>query len=400
MAALGVVGYGVAVVFLLFGGPDLALTQFAIETLSVLLFVLVLRRLPRLRVLSPRSERIRDGVVAVAGGVFVTALVLAATAAPHPTPLRDYFGATSLALANGRNVVNVILVDFRGFDTLGEITVLAVAALGVVALLRLRGSAAERRPSSGIAHPPLRHALPASRSCCSSRCSCSSAGTTSPAGGFVGGLVAATAFALVLLSEGLEAARRLLRVDPLAFVAAGLAVALASGLPPLVRGWPYMTGLWLKVPLPVVGKIGSPGRVRRGGLPRGPRDRAGDPLRARRGGAVTVLFAVVIGILYAAGLYLVMRRNVVKLVLGLALLGHAANLLIFTVGRLSRDGAPIVPPGAERLVPPHADPVPQALVLTAIVIGFGVQAFALVLVKLAHRETGTDDLDALRSTDS
>ena len=145
VAALGVVGYGVAVVFLLFGGPDLALTQFAIETLSVLLFVLVLRRLPRLRVLSPRSERVRDGVVAVAGGVFVAALVFAATAAPHPTPLRDYFGAASLALANGRNVVNVILVDFRGFDTLGEITVLAVAALGVVALLRLRASAPGKR---------------------------------------------------------------------------------------------------------------------------------------------------------------------------------------------------------------------------------------------------------------
>jgi multicomponent Na+:H+ antiporter subunit A len=141
VAALGVVGYGVALVFLLFGGPDLALTQLAIETLSVLLFVLVLRRLPRLRTLSPPSERIRDGVVAVAGGAFVTALTLAATAAPHPTPLRDYFAAASLALANGRNVVNVILVDFRGFDTLGEVTVLAVAAVGVLALLRLRPGA-------------------------------------------------------------------------------------------------------------------------------------------------------------------------------------------------------------------------------------------------------------------
>jgi len=140
VAALGVVGYGVAVVFLLFGGPDLAFTQFAIETLSVLLFVLVLRRLPPLRVLSPRSERVRDGMVAAAGGVLMTALVLAATAAPHPAPLREYFVATSLALANGRNVVNVILVDFRAFDTLGEITVLALAALGVAALLRLRGS--------------------------------------------------------------------------------------------------------------------------------------------------------------------------------------------------------------------------------------------------------------------
>ena len=83
-------------------------------------------------------------------------------------------------------------------------------------------------------------------------------GHNEPGGGFVGGLVAATAIALVLLSEGLAEARRLLRVDPLALVAAGLLVALASGVPPLLRGWPYMTGLWLKVPLPVVGKVGLP----------------------------------------------------------------------------------------------------------------------------------------------
>jgi multicomponent Na+:H+ antiporter subunit B len=83
-------------------------------------------------------------------------------------------------------------------------------------------------------------------------------GHNEPGGGFVGGLVAATAIALVLLAEGLGEARRLLRVDPLALVAAGLLVALASGVPPLLRGWPYMTGLWLKVPLPVVGKVGSP----------------------------------------------------------------------------------------------------------------------------------------------
>jgi multicomponent Na+:H+ antiporter subunit A len=145
VAALGVVGYGIALVFLLFGGPDLALTQFAIETLSVILFVLVLRRLPPLRVLSTRFERVRDGSLALAGGAFVAALALAATAAPHPTPVRDYFAATSLALAHGRNVVNVILVDFRAFDTLGEITVLALAALGVVALLRSNADRTEAR---------------------------------------------------------------------------------------------------------------------------------------------------------------------------------------------------------------------------------------------------------------
>jgi multicomponent Na+:H+ antiporter subunit C len=115
---------------------------------------------------------------------------------------------------------------------------------------------------------------------------------------------------------------------------------------------------------------------------------------------VTVVLAVVIGVLYAAGLYMVMRRSMVKLVFGLALLAHAANLLIFTVGGLTRGGTPLVPAGAQVPIPPFPDPVPEALVLTAIVIGFGVQAFVLVLIKRAHHETGTDDLDSLRSTDS
>jgi len=110
---------------------------------------------------------------------------------------------------------------------------------------------------------------------------------------------------------------------------------------------------------------------------------------------VTALLALVIGVLYAAGLYLAMRRSLVKLVLGLALLGHAANLLIFVAAGLTRATAPFVPLGAAEPTPPFADPVPQALVLTAIVIGFGVQAFALVLLKRAHAETGHDDLDRM-----
>ena len=114
---------------------------------------------------------------------------------------------------------------------------------------------------------------------------------------------------------------------------------------------------------------------------------------------MTVVLALVIGVLYAAGLYLVMRRSMVKLIFGLALLAHAANLLIFTVGGLVRGGTPIVPDGQTAAVPPYPDPVPEALVLTAIVIGFGVQAFALVLVKRAYQVTGVDDQDALRATD-
>jgi len=115
---------------------------------------------------------------------------------------------------------------------------------------------------------------------------------------------------------------------------------------------------------------------------------------------VTTLLGFVVGVLYATGLYLMMRRSLVKLVLGLAVLGHAANLLIFTVSGLQRGGTPVVPVGQQSLSSSFPDPVPQALVLTAIVIGFGVQAFALVLVKRAYREVGTDDLRAMRSTGS
>lgn len=112
------------------------------------------------------------------------------------------------------------------------------------------------------------------------------------------------------------------------------------------------------------------------------------------------LMAFVIGGLYAAGLYMMVRRSIVKMIFGLALLGNAANLLIFTMGRLVRGRPPLVPLGAAEPLPPVADPLTQALILTAIVIGFGVQAFAMVLIKRVYQEVGTDDLDQMRSTDT
>lgn len=138
VAALGVVGYGVALIYTFFGAPDLAMTQFAIETLTVFLFVLVLYRLPRFANLSSRPARIRDALVALAAGGLMTTLVLMATAAPLQSRVSPFFAENAAPLAKGRNIVNVILVDFRGLDTLGEITVLAVAAIGVYALLKLR----------------------------------------------------------------------------------------------------------------------------------------------------------------------------------------------------------------------------------------------------------------------
>ncbi len=137
-AALGVVGYGVALIFVFFGAPDLAMTQFMIETLTVILFVLVFYHLPRFAVLSERLAIARDALLALAAGALVTTIVLIGSGIQLYPKISEYFIDNSLSLGHGRNIVNVILVDFRGFDTLGEITVLAVAGIGVYALLKLR----------------------------------------------------------------------------------------------------------------------------------------------------------------------------------------------------------------------------------------------------------------------
>lgn len=112
-----------------------------------------------------------------------------------------------------------------------------------------------------------------------------------------------------------------------------------------------------------------------------------------------VILAIVIGALYAAGLYMMMRRSFVKLIIGLSLLGYASSLLIFTVNGVTRGQPPLVQEGMTQPVEPFADPLPQALILTAIVIGFGVQAFALVLFKRTYQSTNTDDLDGIKSTE-
>lgn len=114
---------------------------------------------------------------------------------------------------------------------------------------------------------------------------------------------------------------------------------------------------------------------------------------------MTFLLAILVGVLYSAGIYMILRRSLVKVIIGLIFLGHAANLLIFTIGRVTKGVPAFVPKGSETLVEPFADPLPQALILTAIVIGFGVQAFAIVLFKRAYQTVGTDDLDEMKSTD-
>lgn len=114
---------------------------------------------------------------------------------------------------------------------------------------------------------------------------------------------------------------------------------------------------------------------------------------------MALLLAVSVGVLFATGAYMLMRRSFVKLVVGLALLGHAANILIYASSRPVRGEPPLIELGATAPEKPYSDPLPAALVLTAIVIGFGIVSFTIVLIRRAYQDLGTDDLDAMTSTD-
>jgi multicomponent Na+:H+ antiporter subunit A len=263
--SLGVVGYGVAMTFLLFGAPDLAMTQFSVETLTVLIYVLVFRHFRNLGPLSPRLVRVRDAFVAIGIGALIAGLVRSVSTTETPARLREYFAELGPTLGHGRNIVNVILVDFRALDTMGEITVLATAAIGVRALLRLGGIdgtrwepvPTEQIPTSPIFRTAARLLMPL---LLLFSIFLLLRGHNQPGGGFVGGLVAAAAFSLYGIAYGVARARRALLVTPLTLLGAGLAIALISGVPAALRGEPFLTAQWAlgaaAVGTPVVFDVG------------------------------------------------------------------------------------------------------------------------------------------------
>lgn len=155
VSALGVSGFGVALLYIDLSGPDLAMTQFLVETLIVVVILLVLQRLPSaFRDETSRAGRLRDAGIALVAGTTVTVVLLAVLRTPFNPELAEYFLAEAAPTAFGRNVVNVILVDFRAIDTLGEIVVLGVAALGAFALL-WKGPAAVHRIRSNDPEPSV-----------------------------------------------------------------------------------------------------------------------------------------------------------------------------------------------------------------------------------------------------
>lgn len=138
IAILGIIGYSSALFYFLFGGPDIAATQLLIETLTVVLFVLVLHKLPEFRHIPHSRHKLKSVPVSIVFGAVMTYVLLLVKQFPLDSGLKAFFGENAYLQGHGRNMVNMILVDFRALDTLGEITVLAVAAVGIFSMLKLR----------------------------------------------------------------------------------------------------------------------------------------------------------------------------------------------------------------------------------------------------------------------
>jgi multicomponent K+:H+ antiporter subunit A len=258
IAFASVVGLIVSLAFLRFSAPDLALTQLSVEVVTIVLLLLSLRFIPgEAPAEAPRRRRAFDAAVAGAAGLGVGALAYAMMTRPFET-ISWWFTANAVEGGGGTNVVNVILVDFRGFDTLGEVTVLAVAALGSHALLeglRLRPHAlsaeteADRHPImlAMLMRPLLPLALAVALYILLR-------GHNLPGGGFVAGLITGVALILQYLAVGIEPTSARLRVDHMRLFAAGLGLALVTGLASMPLGLPFLTSWHGYVPIPLVGR--------------------------------------------------------------------------------------------------------------------------------------------------
>ena len=258
---LSVAGYAMAGLFVLSGAPDLALTQAAVETLSTVVFVLVLRRLPE-RFERQSSARRRVVRLAIASGVAATVFVFALVAAGHRIgpPVSEEMVARSLPDGNGRNVVNVILVDFRGFDTLGEITVLAVASIGAVALARV-GRRAEGESGAAAPIPEAVRRLAfvdvsvrvVFHAVLMASLWLLFAGHNQPGGGFVGGLLAGSAITLRYIAGGITEVRGRSRFRPWTVLGFGIVLAAGTAAIPLLAGGDVLEVGLKSLDLPLLG---------------------------------------------------------------------------------------------------------------------------------------------------
>ncbi|MDD5389087.1 MAG: monovalent cation/H+ antiporter subunit A [Gallionellaceae bacterium] len=260
LVLIGVVGLVVSLIFVKFSAPDLALTQLSVEVVTVVLLLLALYFLPQhTPAESHPMRRSRDAVLSLLVGGGVGALAWAVLTRPY-TSMGDYFLANSVSGGGGGNVVNVILVDFRGFDTLGEITVLALAGLAIYAMLeklRLDGplNDAEGRAWNRDMHPAImasftRLLLPLALLV---SLFILLRGHNQPGGGFIAGLVTAVALIMQYLANGVEWTHSRLPGNMHPIIATGLAIATLTGLGSLLLGYPFLTSTFGHLHWPLVG---------------------------------------------------------------------------------------------------------------------------------------------------
>ncbi|MBL8259519.1 MAG: monovalent cation/H+ antiporter subunit A [Candidatus Competibacteraceae bacterium] len=258
----GAVGLVVALAFVKFSAPDLALTQLAVEMVAVVLLLLALYFLPQHTPAETAAlPRVGHMALAVAAGGGAAALTWAVLTRPYDS-IAGYFLANSIPGGGGANVVNVILVDFRGFDTLGEISVLALAGLGVYAMLerlRLDGPDhdAEGRPWDADVHPAIMAAL--GRLLLPLALLVSAfvflRGHNWPGGGFIAGLIAAAALIVQYLANGVAWSRERLPWNLQRLIGLGLSAAALTGLTSLALGYPFLTSAFGHFRWPVVGEF-------------------------------------------------------------------------------------------------------------------------------------------------
>ncbi len=259
---LGVGGMLVALAFARFSAPDLALTQLVVEVVTIILLMLALFYLPSRTPSESSSLRgLRDFVVAGGCGVMVALLVYVVLTRPY-AGLAPFFLANSVSGGGGTNVVNVILVDFRGFDTLGEITVLAIAAVGILAMLdglRLHNPTCDPqgRRWAWAKNPLVLMTL--------SRLLLPLAllisvfiflrGHNLPGGGFIAGLITAVALALQYIASGVAWVEQRLPLNYQRMAGAGVLIATLTGLGSWVFGRPFLTSAFGHFELPLVGEF-------------------------------------------------------------------------------------------------------------------------------------------------
>jgi multicomponent K+:H+ antiporter subunit A len=266
LVTVGVIGLIVAIGFVHLSAPDLALTQIAVDVVTVILLLLALNFLPKQTPAeSGAGRKLRDGVLAAGAGLGVGGVAWAAMTRDFET-LSGYYLAQSLPGGGGTNVVNVILVDFRGFDTFGEIIVLGIAALAIFALLdgALRGAVARKLdawvPDQARAVDPHPMMLVVATRVMLPLALLVGAyillrGHNVPGGGFIAGLVVAIALILQYMASGFGWAAQRMKVDYHALIGVGVLVAAATGIGAWLAGYPFLTTAFDHFHLPVVGEF-------------------------------------------------------------------------------------------------------------------------------------------------